>query len=77
MCIFNPYSGYTVLHSIAGRLKPVWEFFAERIRLKNEVELIRGNLKLQDEKKKRKSSSNEEDEDDYEINVVTRSVEKF
>ena len=53
----------------------MWEFFAERIRLKNEVELIRGNLKLQDEKKKRKSSSNEEDEDDYEINVVTRLIE--
>jgi len=61
---------------VKGRLKPVWEFFAERIRLKNEVELIRGNLKLQDEKKKRKSSSNEEDEDDYEINVVTRSLQK-
>ena len=65
----------TFFNSNSGRLKPVWEFFAERIRLKNEVELIRGNLKLQDEKKKRKSSSSEEDEDDYEINVVTRLEE--
>ena len=59
-----------------GRLRPVWEFFTERIRLKNEVDLIRGNLKLQDEKRKRKCSNNEEDDDDYEINVVTRSLHK-
>ena len=57
-------------------MSAVWEFFTERIRLKNEVDLIRGNLKLQDERRKRKCSNNEEDDDDYEINVVTRSLHK-
>ena len=62
---------------IKGRLKPVWEFFAERIRLKKEVEVIRGNLKLQDERRRRKCSKvNDDDYDDYEINVVTRSLHK-
>lgn len=33
-----------------GNLKQIWSFFAQRIRPKNEVEEIRGNLKLEEEK---------------------------
>ena len=74
--LYTPYRSSLIIICHLGRLSPVWEFFTERIRLKNEVDLIRGNLKLQDERRKRKCSNNEEDDDDYEINVVTRSLHK-
>ena len=61
---------------VKGRLKPVWEFFAERIRLKKEVDVIRGNLKLQDERRRRKCSKVEDDDNEKDLFIVTRSLHK-
>lgn len=62
---------------VKGSMKPVWSFIAERIRLKSEVQIIRGNLKLLDEKQKSKVNSELCDEDDnYELGVIDKSLLK-
>ena len=59
-----------------GRLKGTWNFFSKRVRMKNEVEIIRGNLTLQDAQNRRKHDV-DETTDVYEANVLEKSLARL
>ena len=60
-----------------GRLRGTWDFFAKRIRMKNEIDNIRGNLILQETQKKYMDKKEVEETDDiYEKNVLAKSLTK-
>jgi len=59
---------------VKGRLRPIWKFVAERIKLKKEADLIRKNLILHEERTKNHSTDVEAD--DYEVSITTKSLNK-
>ncbi len=60
---------------VKGPMRPMWEFLAERIKLKNDVEIIRKNLKVKEEHTARNNPVDEES-DEFELGAVSREVQK-